>query len=168
MDKLINETESAYKTYDLSRASELAMNGLRECNDWITKREPWKMKATAQKQEKLSIIRAILECIYILSHFMEPFTPRAAQQTFADLNHERSSIGEIRFKKFENLSEGKKIKMGKVLFVQHSRKHERQIENANKPEIKAVENHGKDERLYVETIDSVRVGQTLLYPTKQE
>merc|ERR1712130_584937 len=103
----------------LSKGAELTMDALRKCNDWMAKKEPWKL-AKNQKKEKLKIIRSILECIYVLAHFMEPYTPRASQQIFNDLNHKKKTIKTLNAN-FMNLNSGTKIKMGNVLFVQHSR-----------------------------------------------
>merc|ERR1712228_867683 len=161
LKQLVIDTEAAFSVYDLSRGAELAMNCLRECNDWITKKEPWKLPKN-EKKEKQKIIRSILECIYILAHFMEPYTPNSSQQIFNDLNHNKRSIKTLNAN-FKNLKIGTKVKQGKVLFAQHSSKFERKIENANKPiiaridfkigQIIQIEPHPKDVRLYVESID---------------
>eukprot|EP01084_Bolivina_argentea_P166612 289228_1 len=171
-NKLMNETEKAYKNFDLLHAAELTMDSLRICNDWITKKEPWKLKGEKNKIEKIKIIRSVLECIYILSHFMEPFTPRAAQQVFNDLNHNKISIREIEINGnknngnyFNNLIIGRNInKSSKLLFKQITlTSFEKKKVNKNKPIIARIEFkigkiikidiHPNDEKLYVETID---------------
>ena len=79
VDALAEATERAYAAYDLSGAAELAMNALRDVNEWITKKAPWKLPKNA-KAEKRAIIRTVMECIYVMAHFMEPFCPKSAQQ----------------------------------------------------------------------------------------
>ena len=160
LNELISNTEKAFNEYDLSGAAELAMDALRKCNDWIAKKEPWKLPKD-QQQERTKIIKSMLECIYILAHFMEPYTPKASRQVFNDLNTEPTVIKKL--KQFNNLKEGTKIKTGNLLFVQHSSKFKKKIQNENKPiiarvefkvgKILNIELHSKDERLYVETID---------------
>ena len=81
VDALAAATERAFAEYDLSGAAELAMGALRICNDWITKKAPWKLPKTA-KAERRQIIRTMMECIFVMAHFMEPFCPKSAQQVF--------------------------------------------------------------------------------------
>ena len=183
LKQLVADTEDAFREYDLSKGAELAMDALRKCNDWITKKEPWKLPKD-QRKEKKKIIKSILECIYILAHFMEPYTPNSSQQIFNDLNHSRVSIKKLNAN-FKNLREGTKVKQGQVLFAQHSSKFERKIENENKPiiaridfkigQIIDIKQHDKDERLYVESIDcgehqprTVVSGLAKHYPDKTE
>merc|ERR1712129_540493 len=60
LNQLIIETEDAFKNYDLSGAAEQCLNSLRKVNDWITKKEPWKLpKSETKKKQK--IIRSVLE-----------------------------------------------------------------------------------------------------------
>eukprot|EP01084_Bolivina_argentea_P166613 289229_1 len=160
LNELIQKTENAFKKFELFTAAELVINALGKCNDWITKREPWKLGN--KNEEKLKIIRSILECIYILTHFIEPFTPKASQQIFNDLNHKRKMIRELN-NNFENLIIGTKINFSKLLFVQHSKKHERRLANIDKPiiarinfkigKILNVEIHPKNGNWYVQTVD---------------
>eukprot|EP00485_Elphidium_margaritaceum_P011854 CAMPEP_0202704094 /NCGR_PEP_ID=MMETSP1385-20130828/16846_1 /ASSEMBLY_ACC=CAM_ASM_000861 /TAXON_ID=933848 /ORGANISM="Elphidium margaritaceum" /LENGTH=730 /DNA_ID=CAMNT_0049362045 /DNA_START=264 /DNA_END=2456 /DNA_ORIENTATION=+ len=163
--QLLQDTEAAFTAYDLSGAADVIMNALRKCNDWITVKAPWKIKGkdAAQIAEKQKIIRSVLECIYILAHFMQPYTPTASRQVFHDLNHAPITLQQLQYNGFANLEEGRPIQMGKVLFVQHSRKVDRQAVQQAKPiiarvcfkvgEIVAVNKHEKDERLYVESIN---------------
>ncbi|ETO15770.1 hypothetical protein RFI_21594 [Reticulomyxa filosa] len=115
------------------------------------------------KEKQAESIRTLLECIYVLAHFMEPFTPRASAQVFTDLGTSKTIIPKLK-ENFENLKPGTKIQVGPVLFKQHTSRFEKKQQTTDRPviarvdfrvgKVLSVERHpNAKETSYVEKID---------------
>ena len=156
LNKLRNEMDNSMKSFNLMESTYIVMDRLRECNDWLAKKEPWKM---SDKNKRKQVVRTVLESIYILAHFMEPFTPNASKKLFEYLNSPKLCIIKL---KNSNLKPGTKIKKHDLLFKQFQTKFDKKQANKGKPIIadlefkigliKEVKIHPRNPKSYVLTI----------------
>jgi len=134
LSKLCDEFEQHFSKYDLLSAANSIMDRIRICNNYLAGKEPWKMEKFSVNQQ--IVIRTALECIYVIAHFMEPFTPRACKQLFSDLNTPPTHITLLN-DNFKNLKVGTKIHAGDPLFKQISSKFQRMMNSGNNPKTEA-------------------------------
>lgn len=90
LSALAEDTENCFAEYDISGASAALMNALKKVSAWITKEEPWKAEKTQEDRERA--VRVAAESIYVLSHFLSPFCPEAAETVFKALNTPATTI----------------------------------------------------------------------------
>ena len=75
---LREKTEAAFKSFDLKTAAELAINSVKAANNYLTEKEPWKLKGDKHATARSIIVRSVLEAVYASAHFLEPMIPDAA------------------------------------------------------------------------------------------
>jgi len=88
-------------------AAEIITKACVEANQWIANLEPWKIKDNAEK--RATIIRYLMESVYILAHFFGPFVPRAAEGVFKKLHTPPVFLEDLK-KDFVNLKTGTEVK----------------------------------------------------------
>lgn len=93
--KLRADTEACMKRSAIYAALNLAMQGARATNEYLTRKEPWKMKGDARAPERRAVVRTLLEAIYVLSHFLAPVLPMSASSTFQYLATEPVAIAAL-------------------------------------------------------------------------
>ena len=76
------QTETCMARSAIYDALNLAMQKTRATNEYLTRKEPWKMKGDARAPERRAVVRTLLEAIYVLAHFLAPVMPTAASSTF--------------------------------------------------------------------------------------
>ncbi|CAJ1347866.1 unnamed protein product [Effrenium voratum] len=109
--------KDAFMSYRLSEAADLTVRACAATNKWIADLEPWKMKDEAKQELRATCMRKLLEAVYVLAHFFAPFIPVAAEAIFAKLGHEPRPISDLK-DSFQNLTEGKEVKVTSLLFSQ--------------------------------------------------
>lgn len=108
------ETERLYAAFRLNEAAALAFDCVRRLNEWVTEREPWKMRE--EPARRAGVVRALLEGVYVAAHFLEPFVPGAAATIFDRLGTPPRPIPELD-PGFGNVAAGTKVTHGAVLFA---------------------------------------------------
>jgi len=111
--ELAVKIEDAYSKFQFQIGVELAFEQLRVVNNWLAVKAPWTMKEEDKKEEKLQIIRTLLESLYILAHFLLPVIPIAMEKLFSALNHTPRLITEL---KWNILTPGTDILLKEQLF----------------------------------------------------
>jgi methionyl-tRNA synthetase len=101
--------------FELEQGAGLAMQAFRELNGYLTEKAPWHMKGDELATERQIVVRATLEAVYALSHFLLPFIPIGASCIFKKLNKAPMSLPDIRSDLF-NLTVGTKIDVGEILY----------------------------------------------------
>jgi methionyl-tRNA synthetase len=91
------------------------MQAFRELNGYLTEKAPWHMKGDELATERQIVVRATLEAVYALSHFLLPFIPIGASCIFKKLNKAPMSLPDIR-SDLCNLTVGTKIDVGEILY----------------------------------------------------
>ena len=86
LEKLRADFEEKFRQLDLGGAYMLAISATRDINNYLTTKEPWKIKEDPGDVKKAVIIRSVLEALYIVAHFLSPFIPVTAQAMFVALN----------------------------------------------------------------------------------
>merc|ERR1711972_1292583 len=79
--------------------------------------EPWKIKDESKAALRDSILRLLLEAVYVLSHFFAPFVPTAADAIFKKLCKPAMAIPDLS-DSFMNLTTGAEVTSESVLFQQ--------------------------------------------------
>ena len=68
--------------YRLDNAASLAMRAFRHVNGYLTEQAPWKTKGDNKATDRQIVVRATLEAVYALAHFLTPFLPVGAAAIF--------------------------------------------------------------------------------------
>ena len=79
---LRRDTEQRLKALDIGGAYALAIQVTKDINNYLTTKEPWKIKDDPEDAKKAVIIRTVLEAIYINAHFLAPFLPETTARIF--------------------------------------------------------------------------------------
>jgi methionyl-tRNA synthetase len=130
---LKTKVEDHFNNFQIHSAIEVIFEQLRHVNDWLAKREPWKMKSD-QLEEQKKIVRTVLEATYILGHFLSPVIPNSINAVFKDLNHPLVTLPEITG--WHNLKPGTPVTVGELLFprIGENRFEKHKANEAAKPE----------------------------------
>lgn len=108
LQKLIQITELDFSIegqFNIQNTINYICQIIGDINKYITEYEPWKIKNPNDFPLRNSIIRTVLESIYILSHFLEPFIPTGATTIFCVLNTPPKFIQNLSHN-FDNLTGG--------------------------------------------------------------
>jgi methionyl-tRNA synthetase len=136
---LKQKVDEHFSHFRIHSAIEVIFERLRHVNDWLAKREPWKMSADKLEEQK-KIVRTVLEATYILAHFLTPVIPSAIAAVLKDLNHPLVTLPEITG--WHNLKPGTPVSVGELLFPRigdnRFKKLQDRVAEESKPE--AVEN----------------------------
>lgn len=111
-EKLVKDTWKALNDFDLQRCAELAIEAVKEVNDYVTKFEPW--KKTRTQEERVQCVGNLLESVYVAAHFLEPIIPSSGKKLFKALGNPMKSIRELKSK--NNLKVGASVKKTLILF----------------------------------------------------
>mmetsp|Transcript_35871 Transcript_35871/g.57192 ORF Transcript_35871/g.57192 Transcript_35871/m.57192 type:complete len:861 (+) Transcript_35871:164-2746(+) len=103
--------------FQLQVAADAAIEAVNSINRYLQTQEPWKLKgqdeATAAK--KRGIVRAALEGVYAVAHFLQPFVPGAMEKLFHKLGVFPTKIACLK-STFNILPPGTTVYVGPVLF----------------------------------------------------
>jgi len=64
-------------------------------NKWLTDQAPWHLKGDETLAQRRSIVRTLLESLYILAHFVLPLMPDATNELFARLGTKPTNIPQL-------------------------------------------------------------------------
>ena len=106
--------DECFKKFDISGAKEHAMVAARDCNNWLARIEPWKMKED-RADERSAVVRMTLEAVYVLALVLGPFLPVACTEMLARVGQAARPIAEIDTS-FNNLDVGNTVVVGAPLF----------------------------------------------------
>ena len=114
-----------FELFEIHKALEMILEFLREASRWITEKEPWKMKDVNQYDERGCIVKTMIEVIYILTHYLEPFIPDATHNLMKKLN---SNFQPLHMLTWNNLKSETLIESSDILFsrIQKSRYKKKQ------------------------------------------
>lgn len=107
--------QKAMVAYKLAEGAEIVIRACAATNKWIADLEPWKMKDAEKDALRQSILRMLIEAVYVLAHFFAPYIPLAAEAIFDKIAAKRP-IPELK-DDFMNLSEGSPVNPGSVLYA---------------------------------------------------
>lgn len=130
-ESLRTQFVSKMDAYELDAGCSLAMQGFRDVNQYLTEQEPWKLKGEEHTETRQVVVRATLEAVYALSHFLIPFLPIGAKQIFDKLNVQPKLLSEIN-PNLRNMVAGKEVQIGQVLYVKLKSEEELNAEEAAK------------------------------------
>eukprot|EP00921_Rhytidocystis_pertsovi_P025616 GHVQ01041310.1.p1 GENE.GHVQ01041310.1~~GHVQ01041310.1.p1 ORF type:complete len:1187 (-),score=250.78 GHVQ01041310.1:117-3173(-) len=114
LSSLIQDTDNFYRNLCLLEPLELVMSACRDTNKYVTDLAPW--SKTLDNLHRHKIIRALLDSVYILAHFLSPIIPSAASKMFQKLGQPPLQSVFALSDKFENLKPGSVVTVGDVLF----------------------------------------------------
>jgi methionyl-tRNA synthetase len=131
LDALRDANEKAFSQVRIHEALEATLAAVRELNKYLTDREPWKMKDPKQERERATVVRTVLECAFVLTHFLDPYLPKACAAVIDELHTPLTSI-KLLSPDFKNLKVGTKVHVGEVLFKKIEKpKAEKPIQTAD-------------------------------------
>ena len=108
--------DQCFKNFDIAGAKEHAMVAARDCNNWIARIEPWKMKDD-RAEERSAVVRMTLESVYVLALLLSPFLPIACTEMLVRVGQIARPIAEMNTA-FKNLDVGNDVAVGAPLFAQ--------------------------------------------------
>lgn len=119
MEQIIKDYVSAMEKCELQVGANLAMQGFRDINRYLTEEAPWLKKGDEHAEARQVAVRATLEAIYALTHLLLPFLPSGGSKIFQKLNKPAVALAELK-SDCRNLIVGTKIDVGEVLYTKVS------------------------------------------------
>ena len=137
--------------FDKNEVRESLMTLLEACrqtNRWLTEQSPWS-PSLMNTTKQLSIVRVLLEAVYVLSHFFAPFLPETAHVVFTRLQCPGRRIGSL--SQCDNLTSGSEIATSwslreGSLFPKHLNPAAEDPKIKNKPKNNNKKKKGKKEK----------------------
>lgn len=117
-EELIHIAEAHMANQELQQTVAAVMACLRQLNEYFTVKEPWKIKGKTAADDimRQSIVRTVLEGLYVLAHFLLPVIPAGASKVFEKLGTPASKIATLSAK-YDNLKPGTACAIGEILFA---------------------------------------------------
>merc|ERR1711964_42173 len=121
LQKLKRETDAAFKSFDLQKACQLAVNFLSAANTYHKEAKPWNKGRS--DEERAVAVKTAVEAVYIGAHFLAPYCPIAVDKTFKQLGVPQTTIKRLGL--FNNIPAGLDLgsERPKVLFEQFAKRH---------------------------------------------
>ena len=118
VEELIHIAEAHMAEQELQQTIAAVMVCLRQLNEYFSVKEPWKIKGTTAADDVMrqSIVRTVLEGLYVLAHFLLPVIPSCAAKVFEKLGTPASKIATLSAK-YDNLKPGTACAVGEILFA---------------------------------------------------
>lgn len=107
--------------FELEAGAYLAVQAYRDVNGYLTEKAPWHMKGDEMAMERQVVVRATLEAVYALAHFLVPFIPNGCRAIFEKINSKPRKLSSLDAE-LRNLVAGTKIIVGDVLYNKVSEK----------------------------------------------
>jgi len=101
--------------FEIQGGASLAIGGFRDVNGYLQDEAPWLKKGDEFTEFRQVIVRATLEAIYALTHFLLPYLPVGAAKIFKKLGKEPVLLHELKHD-CRNLESGAAIDVGEVLY----------------------------------------------------
>jgi len=70
--------DDCYKRFDILGARDAVMEASRNCNNWLARIEPWKMKDD-RAADRVACVRMAMEAVYVLAHLLRSDCARTHQ-----------------------------------------------------------------------------------------
>eukprot|EP00920_Eleutheroschizon_duboscqi_P000687 GHVT01001854.1.p1 GENE.GHVT01001854.1~~GHVT01001854.1.p1 ORF type:complete len:943 (+),score=104.64 GHVT01001854.1:5575-8403(+) len=112
VELLAEEVKQALHKFQLQEISEAVIAACKETNKYLTEWAPWSLSDFTLRQK---VVRAVLEAVYVLAHFLDPIIPNAAGQLFHKLRTERTTVPKLSVW-YDNLLPGTQVEIGDILF----------------------------------------------------
>eukprot|EP00924_Labyrinthula_sp_SR-Ha-C_P011762 maker-scaffold_69-snap-gene-0.50-mRNA-1 protein AED:0.03 eAED:0.03 QI:87/0.66/0.5/1/1/1/4/0/792 len=116
---IYEESFSCRGGFQIQKAGEALVLAINDSNKFLQEQAPWKIKGTAAEDiaKKNAIVRASLEAVYALAHFLSPFCPGRVDQVFEKLGVSKTTVLSLN-DDFENLPAGVQTYVGEPLYTQ--------------------------------------------------
>merc|ERR1712048_70172 len=72
--------------YELDAGCNIAIQGFRDTNLYLTNQAPWHLKGDEHSDKRQLIVRNTLEAVYVLAHLLAPFLVNGVKAMFQKLN----------------------------------------------------------------------------------
>ena len=112
--QVIEAMDQSFRSFDIAGAKERAMEAARDCNHWLARLEPWKMKED-KAEERTAVVRMALESVYVLGLILSPFMPISSTEMLSRVSQPACPIVDIDVT-FNNLQVGNPVLVGDPLF----------------------------------------------------
>ena len=111
---LVKQIDRCFNTQEIEKVLQEVFSKLTLLNKWLTEQAPWSSRQEDRTEEQRQrMIRTLLEGVYILAHFLEPFIPTAIAELFSRLGRKSTTIPLL---SWSNLEAGGAIVVGESLF----------------------------------------------------
>lgn len=143
MVELSDQYMQKMRDFELEGGCAIAIGGFRDVNGYLTAEAPWLKKGDEHAAERQIAVRATLEAIYALTHFLTPFLPEGSTAIFKKLNHDPVSLKKLGMD-CRNLKVGTEISVGDVLYKKSVSEEERL--DAEAASLKKKESHAEAQK----------------------
>mmetsp|Transcript_4641 Transcript_4641/g.5352 ORF Transcript_4641/g.5352 Transcript_4641/m.5352 type:complete len:617 (-) Transcript_4641:805-2655(-) len=131
--------------FQMQNAAESLVSAINSANKYLQDAAPWKIKDASQEGTKLAIVRTVLEAVYYLAHFLEPFSPSGAVGIFEKLGVQPVKICELS-SEYDNLPAGTSTYVGEVLYNAIEKKEEAKTDEKKEGKKDGKKNGKKDKK----------------------
>lgn len=117
----------AWCNFRLDECAQIAMNLSRNVNKFLTDHAPWNKDSAKSEEERVEVIRIVLEGSYYISTLLSPFTTLACKDVFSRLGTQEKTIPEIDLG-YCNIKPGTPISISEPLFKRIVNREEKTFE----------------------------------------
>lgn len=117
----------AWCGFRIDECAQIAMNLSRNINKFLTDHAPWNKNNGKSEEERIEVIRVVLEGSYYMSILLSPFTTLACKEVFNRLGTQQKTIPEIDTN-YCNIKPNTPILIGEPLFKRVSNKSDKTFE----------------------------------------
>ncbi|OII73778.1 methionine-tRNA ligase [Cryptosporidium ubiquitum] len=144
IETVFEEYYLAWRGFRLDECAQIAMNLSRNINKFLTDHAPWNKDNEKSEEERIEIIRIVLEGSYYISILLSPFTTLACKEVFNRLGTQQKTIPEIDTN-YSNIKPNTPILIGEPLFRRIATKADKTFEEL-KAEKKEREKNKRTEK----------------------
>lgn len=84
---ITNNIDEHMKLYEINLALDVIMQFIKDTNKWIAELAPWTMN-DEQNDERAIIVRTLVEKLFVITHFLHPFLPKATAKVMNAFNRD--------------------------------------------------------------------------------
>lgn len=127
IDTVFEEYYLAWHCFRIDECTQIAMDLSRNINKFLTDHAPWNKDNGKSDEERIEIIRIVLEGSYYISILLSPFITLACKEVFNRLGTPEKIIPEVDIN-YNNIKPGTPILIGEPLFKRIVNKEEKTFE----------------------------------------
>lgn len=103
--------------YELEGGCNIAIQGFRDTNLYLTNQAPWHLKGDENSDKRQLIVRNTLEAVFSLAHLLAPFLVNGVKAMFQKLNTDPIDCVLDVKSDLRNLAVGTKVDIGDILYA---------------------------------------------------
>ncbi|KAF7456535.1 Methionyl-tRNA synthetase [Cryptosporidium felis] len=142
VEKAFEEYYLAWSCFKIDECAHIAMSFSRSINKFLTDQAPWDKGNGKSEEERVEVIRMVLEGVYYANLLLSPFLVLASEQVFRRLGTPSKFLAVVNTN-FCNLEPNTNISIGEPLFKRIANKEEKTFEELKAEKKERKKSKGK-------------------------